>query len=282
MVTVNRARPSAIRSPSSCSIACARSSAAVIVGRGLSVESGSAIVAPSARCSASSASMRAGSSSSSRCSRYERFFRASCARGGTVRAPPARDRWRPLAQPILVAAEVLLHPAVSFEHQRAGHDVVEKRAVVADQQQRARPLDELRFEQLQRFEVEVVGRFVQHEQVGRPREQPGEQQAVALAARQRLDRRCARSARKQEVAQVGVDVARSAVRRSGVVAVADRVEHGPLRDRAARAAGRSRRPPRSRRAGPRPGRAPARRAAAAAASSCRCRSARSGRCDRRA
>ena len=58
---------------------------------------------------------------------------------------------------------------------------------MADEQQGPRPLDELRFEELERLEVEVVGRFVEDQQVGRAREQPGEQQPVAFAARERLD-----------------------------------------------------------------------------------------------
>ena len=84
------------------------------------------------------------------------------------------------------------------------HDVVEKRAVVADEQQRAGPLDELRLEQLERLEIEIVGRLVEHEHVRRPREQPGEQQPIAFAARQRLHRRLRALGRKQKIAQVGV------------------------------------------------------------------------------
>ena len=50
----------------------------------------------------------------------------------------AKQTWRPaLAQPVLVAADVLAHPAVALEHQSAGHHVVEERPVVADHQHRA-------------------------------------------------------------------------------------------------------------------------------------------------
>ena len=117
-------------------------------------------------------------------------------------------RLRTLAQPVFVAADVLGHPAVAFERQRARDDVVEKHPVVADQQQRARPLDELRLEQFERLEVEIVGRLVEHQHVGRPREQPRQQQAVAFAARQRLDRRSRPLGGEQEVAQVAVHVTR--------------------------------------------------------------------------
>ena len=77
---------------------------------------------------------------------------------------------------------------------------------MADEQQRARPLGQLRFEQLERLDVEVVGRLVEHQHVGRPREQPRQQQAVALAAGQRLHRRARALGREEEVLQVADDV----------------------------------------------------------------------------
>ena len=70
-------------------------------------------------------------------------------------------------------------------------------------------LDQLRLEQLQRLDVEIVGRLVEHEHVGRPREQPREQQPVALAARQRLHRRSRALGRKQKVFEIAVHVART-------------------------------------------------------------------------
>ena len=100
---------------------------------------------------------------------------------------------------------------------------------MADEQQRARPLDELRFEQLERLEIEIVGRLVEHQHVGRPREQPRQQQPVALAARQRLAPASAR-ARAETGSRAG-SRARGACwpfDGHGVVAVADRVDHRPL------------------------------------------------------
>ena len=38
------------------------------------------------------------------------------------------------------------------------------------------------FQQFKRIDVEVVGRFVQHQHIGRPRKQARQQQPVALAA----------------------------------------------------------------------------------------------------
>ena len=79
------------------------------------------------------------------------------------------------------------------------------------------------FEQLERLDVEIVGRLVHHQDVGRTREEPREHQAVALAARQRLDRRHRALAREQEVGEVADDVPRLAVDDDGVVAVVDAV-----------------------------------------------------------
>src|SRR5207244_6249303 len=64
------------------------------------------------------------------------------------------------------------------------------------------------------------------EQAGGAGEQPGQQQPVALAARQRLYRRLRALRGEEKIAQVRVDVTRSAVDRDGVVAVADGVEDG--------------------------------------------------------
>jgi hypothetical protein len=53
---------------------------------------------------------------------------------------------------------------------------------VADQKYRAFVVLQQVFQQLQRVDVQVVGRFIQHQHVGRARKQAGQQQAVALAA----------------------------------------------------------------------------------------------------
>ncbi len=58
---------------------------------------------------------------------------------------------------------------------------------MADEQHGARKVGNQLLEELERFDVEIVGRLVHHEDIGRTREQTREHQAVALAARQRLD-----------------------------------------------------------------------------------------------
>jgi hypothetical protein len=87
-----------------------------------------------------------------------------------------------LAQPVLVAADVLAPLACTLEDQGRGDDVVEEGAVVRDQQQRAPELQQQLFEQLECFEVEVVGRFVEDQEIAGPREDPRQLEPLALAA----------------------------------------------------------------------------------------------------
>ena len=63
------------------------------------------------------------------------------------------------------------------------------------------------FQQLERLDIEVVGRFVEHQQVGRLAEQASQQEPCPLAARERLDRRARALRAEQEVAEVAQHVA---------------------------------------------------------------------------
>ena len=87
-----------------------------------------------------------------------------------------------------------------------GGDVVQKRAVVADQKQRAVVVGEQFFEQFQRFGIQVVGWLVEHQNVGGTGEQAGEQQTVALAAGKRAYRRTRTRGREEKIAQITDDV----------------------------------------------------------------------------
>ncbi len=108
--------------------------------------------------------------------------------------------------PILVAADVFHQLAVALERDHLRDDVVEERAVMADQEQCAVILRQQFFEQLQRLDVEIVGRFVEHQHIGGTGEQARQQQTVALAAGTALDRRTGAFRRKQEIAEVADDV----------------------------------------------------------------------------
>ena len=97
---------------------------------------------------------------------------------------------------------------------------------MADEQHRAVEAADQLLEQLERLDVEIVGRLVEHEHVRRPGEEPRQHQAVALAARERADGRLRALARKQEVGEVADDVARLAVDDDGGVAFVDAVGDG--------------------------------------------------------
>ena len=60
---------------------------------------------------------------------------------------------------------------------------VEEIPIVAYDEQRAVVLGQPVLERFERLDVKVVRRLVEHEQVGRPREQLREDHAVAFAAR---------------------------------------------------------------------------------------------------
>ena len=78
------------------------------------------------------------------------------------------------------------------------------------QQQGAVVLRQQSFQQFQGFRVEIVRRLVEDQEIGRLREQPRQQQAVALAAGQGLDRRPDALLREQEIRQVADHVMRLA------------------------------------------------------------------------
>ena len=153
---------------------------------------------------------------------------------------------------------------------------------MADEQHRAVEAADQLLEQLERLDVEIVGRLVEHEHVRRPGKQPRQHQAVALAAGQRADGRLHALARKQKIREIADDVARLAVDDDGGVALVDAVgerrvgiellalliEVGHLQPCAVAHFAAVR--------------APSRRRAAAEASSFPIRSDRSGRRDRRA
>ena len=77
---------------------------------------------------------------------------------------------------------------------------------MTDDNQCAVELRQPLFENFQRFHVEIVGWFVEYEQVCGPGKQPGENDAVAFAAGYRLHRRHGAFWREQEALEVANDV----------------------------------------------------------------------------
>ena len=122
--------------------------------------------------------------------------------------------------------DVLDDPAAAFQHQQARDQVVEKGAIVAHHQQRAPELPEALLEHLERLEVEIVRRLVEHEKVGGAREQPRQEKPVALAPGQRPHRVPGPARGEQEVAQVPEDVHGLPAHGQVISAVEDRIGDG--------------------------------------------------------
>ena len=97
---------------------------------------------------------------------------------------------------------------------------------MADEKHRAPVLLQQLLEQLQRVDVQVVGGFVQHQHIGGQGEQPGQQQAVALATGQGAHRAVGAFGSEQEVAQVAHDMLAGAVDLDPLAAWADGVGQG--------------------------------------------------------
>ena len=64
------------------------------------------------------------------------------------------------------------------------------------------------FQEIERFEIEIVGRLVEHQQVRRLCQRAREREAAALAAGERADRRAGLLRREQKIPHVADDVAR--------------------------------------------------------------------------
>ena len=78
---------------------------------------------------------------------------------------------------------------------------------MADQQHRALVIEEQLFQQFQGFHVEIVGRFIQNEQIGRAGEQFGQQQAIFFPTGQDPDRRPRPLRGKEKILQVTINMA---------------------------------------------------------------------------
>ena len=93
---------------------------------------------------------------------WRRWPSTAAARATGGRTPIARSRRSTATSPWPSRARI------------SGGDAVEQEAVVGDQHQRARELQQAVLQHLQRRDVEVVGRLVEDQQVGRLQHQPGD------------------------------------------------------------------------------------------------------------
>ena len=129
--------------------------------------------------------------------------------------------------PIAVAAGVGGHAAL-FHHEDGGRHVVDEVAVVRDEQERPLVVGELLLQQLQRLDVQVVGRLVHHQQVAGIEEEACQEEPCTFAARECLDRRAGALRGEEEVAQIAVEVFADAADGDELLALGDVFGHGGL------------------------------------------------------
>ena len=64
-----------------------------------------------------------------------------------------------------IAPDIIADPPIPFKQPATGHGIVDETAIVADQQQGARIIGQQLLQQFQRFDIQVVGWFIQNQQV---------------------------------------------------------------------------------------------------------------------
>ena len=87
---------------------------------------------------------------------------------------------------------------------------------MADQQEGPRVLENQLFQKLQGFDIKIIGRLVQHQNVGRFREKLGQHQPVLFSAGKDRNLRTASLGREEKILKVADDVAFLAVPLMGV------------------------------------------------------------------
>ena len=78
---------------------------------------------------------------------------------------------------------------------------------MGNQEQGLIPADQQLFQQFQRLRIQVIGRLIEHQHIGRLEKEAGQEQAVAFAAGKHPGRHAHAVGAEQEVCQVAVDVA---------------------------------------------------------------------------
>ena len=85
----------------------------------------------------------------------------------------------------LVVGEVALEPyrlGLALEREDMGNDAVEEPAIVGDDDRAAAEVEQRLFQRTQGFDIEVVGRFIEQQQVAAALQQLRQVHAVAFAA----------------------------------------------------------------------------------------------------
>src|SRR5690606_35727889 len=125
---------------------------------------------------------------------------------------------------LAVVALEELHVRVALERQDVGGNAVEEPAIVRDHEGVARELQQRVFQCAQGLDVEVVGRFVEQQDVAALQQGLGHVQAAALAARERADQLLLVLALEVEAADVGARLDLDAVDVEDVEAATDFLE----------------------------------------------------------
>ena len=146
------------------------------------------------------------------------LFRRVALRGLDRDAGLRRHAGAALRHHIAVAAGIFDETSVAFRHHDARRHAVEEIAVVTDDQRGPRVVREQFLQQVQRFEIKVVRRLVQHQQIRRRRHRLRQHQTAALAAREHANRRAHLLGREQKFPHIAAHMPRDAIDRDRIAA----------------------------------------------------------------
>ena len=129
----------------------------------------------------------------------------------------------------MIAAHVLANLPRAFEDPTLRYRVIHKLTVVANQHHGSLITVDKLFQQLQGFDIQIVCRFIEYQQVTGLEEQARQQQAVTLPARQCPHRRHRAFRMEHKVLQIAQDVARLAVHHHFLFTFREVVHHRFIR-----------------------------------------------------
>ena len=181
--------------------------------------------APAARSRPADGRSRAGPCRSASWSPPQAGAREQWLTSAGLRPSPEHANFISFPDPVFIAAGDNVDLARAVEAERDRHRAVEEVAVMADDQHRAVIIGNHFLQQIERFEIEVVSRLVEHQQVGGSRELARQQQPRPLAARQRADRRVGDRRIEQEFLQIALDVLLVPANLDPVAAIGEDVFH---------------------------------------------------------
>ena len=118
----------------------------------------------------------------------------------------AADAETALRDHVRIAAGIFDPAPLAFADDDRGRNAIKKIAIMADHQNRAGIIGDHLLQQIERFEIKVVGGLVEHQQVGGQRQGARQHETSALAARQTRHRRARLLGGEEEVLHVADDV----------------------------------------------------------------------------